>query len=43
VAMATTFVVSASSYTFGTPLDQYDVLTVTTDVAGLITLEGVRI
>jgi len=43
VAMTTTFVVSASPYTFGTPLDQYDVLTVTTDVAGLITLVGVRL
>lgn len=43
VAMTTTFLVGTFPYSFGTPLDQYDVLTVTTDVAGLITLEGVRL
>ena len=43
VAMSTTFLVGTFPYSFGTPLDQYDVLTVTTDMAGLITLVGVRL
>jgi len=40
VAMTTTFIVSGSPYTFGTLLNQYDILVVTTDTPGLITLTG---
>jgi len=29
-------------YSFGTPLNQYDILTVSTDTPGLITLTGTK-
>ena len=43
VAMTTGFLVGTFSYLFGTQLDQYEVLTVTTDTPGLITLIGTRL
>ena len=42
VAMTVTFTVSAVPYSFGTPLNQYDILVVTTDTPGLITLTGTK-
>ena len=43
VSMTTSFLLGTFSYSFGIPLDKYDVLTVITDTAGLITLEGERL
>jgi hypothetical protein len=43
VTMTTGFLVGTFSYSFGTQLDQYEVLTVTTDTPGLITLIGTRL
>jgi hypothetical protein len=43
VSMTSSFLLGTFSYSFGTQLYRYDVLTVTTDTAGLITLEGERL
>jgi len=43
VAMTTSFLAGTFPYSFGAQLDQYDVLTVTTDTPGLITLIGTRL
>tara|TARA_R100001480_G_scaffold29252_1_gene39699 strand:+ start:851 stop:3271 length:2421 start_codon:yes stop_codon:yes gene_type:complete len=42
VPMTTSFVDGTFDYDFGNPLSKFDVLTVTTDTAGLISLTGTR-
>jgi len=42
VPMSTTFLLGTFPYSFGTPLNQYDILTVSTDTPGLITLTGTK-